>query len=63
MNLVALLEVDEWTSADVAELREFLSCERLPHRADPEFRERLRMDLWWALMVQRSGGSSRIPRA
>jgi hypothetical protein len=47
----------------VDELREFLNCERLSHRADPDFRERLRMDLWWALMVQRSGGSSRVPRA
>lgn len=58
-----MLEADEWAPGDVAELREFLSCERLSHRADPEFRERLRMDLWWALMVLRSGGSSRVPRA
>jgi hypothetical protein len=60
---VALLEFDAWAPGDLAELREFLSCERTTHRADPGFRERLRLDLWWALTVQRAGGSDRLPRA
>jgi hypothetical protein len=59
----SLLEVDDWAASDLVELREFLSCERNTQRADPDFRERLRMDLWWALMVQRVGGSGRLPRA
>jgi len=60
---VALLEVDEWAPGDLVELREFLSCERTTRCADPGFRERLRLDLWWALTVQRAGGSDRLPRA
>lgn len=48
---------------DLAELREFMSCERLARRADPRFRERLRVELWWGLVVRRLGGADRVPRA
>ena len=60
---ISLLEGSDWGPDEVAELQEFLTCERSTRRADPDFRERLRLDLWWALLVRRSGGSERLPRA
>jgi len=53
---VALLDQAEWSAEDVAELQEFMTCELLPWRADPDFRERLRLELWWSLAVRRLGG-------
>jgi hypothetical protein len=61
---VALLDdAGGMTEHDLAELREFMTCERLPRRADPRFRERLRVELWWGLVVRRLGGADRVPRA
>jgi len=62
---IALLDLDEceWTESDVAELREFMACERLSRRADPGFRERLRLELWWSLVVRRSSSRDPIARA
>lgn len=60
-DAVALLEAPPVGEAELAELHEFMTCERFTRRADPEFRERLRGDLWWSLLVQRGGGT--VPRA
>ena len=38
------------------ELREFLDADLLGGRADPEFKERLRQQLWEMLRARRAGG-------
>jgi len=38
------------------ELREFLEADLLGGRADPEFKERLRQQLWEMLRARRAGG-------
>ncbi len=38
------------------ELREFLEADLLDARADPEFKERLRRQLWERLRARRAGG-------
>lgn len=63
LEAVALLEEPAWSESDVAELQEFMGCERGARHADPDFRERLRAELWWAVVVRRSGGPERLPRA
>ncbi len=40
----------------VEELREFLEGDLLGGRADPEFKERLRRQLWEMLRARRAGG-------
>jgi len=60
---VELLEQADWSAGDIAELQEFMSCERTTRRADPAFRERLRLELWWLLVLLRLGGDDRLPRA
>ena len=58
---VDLLDAPPAGALELAELHEFMTCERDTRRADPEFRERLRSVLWWGLVVRRSGGA--VPRA
>ena len=58
-----LLDNHEWLPRYLEELQEFLTCERPVPRVDPQFREQLRLDLWWGLIVQRAGGGDRLPRA
>lgn len=58
-----MLGDEAFGSRELVELEEFLSCERPMRRDDIAFRERLRLDLWWGLVVQRAGGPARVPRA
>ena len=60
-DALSLLEAPAVGAVDLAELHEFLTCERHTRRADPEFRERLRVDLWSG--VVRRGAPGDVPRA
>lgn len=60
---VALLDDVRIAARELSELEEFMTSERPMRRDDVAFRERLRLDLWWGLMVQRAGGPDRLPQA
>ncbi len=60
---VALLDAGSFGTHELAEIEDFLEGDGPMRDSDADFRERLRRDLWWDLLVRRAGVRGRLPTA
>lgn len=59
-DLLSALPADEFSVSELEEFRDFMVEGKSDEVADPEFKERLRRDLWW-MMVSRLSNKDQMP--